>query len=212
MTLSCILSSVLLSGVLVSPLNRCITNCAHKLTTSKSLILTIAGCQEEADARCDWKLVGPQNHRISRRSVDSDKVGAQFELNPSGLIANKSYRVLFDIGRISAEYSFVIDMIPSGGRCEVTPPEGQVIETPFKITCSGWKDDDSPLWYDFSFVDLEGDAKLLCYGWEPHCDGLALPSGPPERNHKVELLVNITDRLGSFTTVKLSVKVSHVTV
>lgn len=138
-------------------------------------------------------------------------MGSQFELDPSNLVANKTYKVFFDLGAVSAEYNFITDMITSGGWCEVTPPEGQVIDTPFKIVCSNWKDDDSPLSYEFFFVHPEAGVKLLCYGWESYCTDLALPSGSPERNYTVELLAKITDMLGSFKTVSLKVKVSLLT-
>ena len=138
-------------------------------------------------------------------------MGAQYEFDPSGLVPNKTYKVYFDQGAVSAEYSFVTDMVPSGGRCDVTPSEGQVIETPFSVVCSNWQDDDSPLSYEFFFDHPATGPKLLCYGWEPHCTDLALPSGSPDTNYNVKLLAIITDRLGSFRVAPLQVKVRFVT-
>ena len=54
---------------------------------------------------------------------------------------------------IAEEMAFVTNSPPriSDGRggCSVTPSEGFVLNTEFNISCSGWKDFDLPLNYEF---------------------------------------------------------------
>ena len=133
----------------------------------------------------------------------------RFKLDPSNLTPNRTYTIFFNNAdnRFSAQYSVITDMPPSGGSCVVSPSEGVVIETKFLISCTGWKDEDSPLWYEFFFKHRTYGPMLLFYGWMPHSDGLFLPPGLEENNFNVELFVKITDVLGSYRTFPLQVKV-----
>ena len=100
-------------------------------------------------------------------------------------------------------------MSPSGGSCIASPSEGVVIETLFRISCTGWSDEDSPLWYEFFLGNPTYVPMLLFYGWLPYSDGLFLPPGLEENNFNLELFVKITDVLGSYRTFPLQVKVSR---
>jgi len=158
-------------------------------------------------------VYGPPSHGISRRSVDSQLISVfysnQFRLDPSNLIPNQTYTIFFNnaVSGFTTKYSIVTDMPPSGGSCVVSPSEGVVIETQFRISCTGWSDEDSPLWYEFFFKHPSYGPMLLFYGWTPYSDGLFLPPGLEENSHKLELFVKITDVLGSYKTFPLQAKV-----
>lgn len=89
----------------------------------------------------------------------------------------------------------------------MSPSEGIVIETQFQITCTGWEDEDSPLWYEFFLRDPASRPMLLFYGPLPYSDPLFLPPGPEEDNFHLELFVNIWDALGTHKEFPLRVKV-----
>ena len=91
----------------------------------------------------------------------------------------------------------------------MSPLEGVVIETQFRISCTGWSDEDSPVWYEVFLGHPAYDPILLFYGWLPYSDGLFLPPGLEENNFNLELFVKITDVLGSYRTFPLQAKVSR---
>ena len=196
---------------------RCKENCARKLTPSKEFVLDGDGCQDNKNTICSWELYGPPptNGRISKRSVDSQLISIsyakQFQLDPSSLIPNMTYTILFNnnISGISAQYSVITDMSPTGGSCVVSPSEGQVIETQFRISCVGWTDEDSPLWYEFYLSHPGHGPMLLFYGWMPYSNGLFLPPGTKDNNYNVDLFVKISDVLGSYRIVPLQAKVCN---
>lgn len=196
---------------------RCRENCAYKLTTSKEFVLTGEGCQGNKNTSCKWELYGPppSNGGISRRSVGSQLISVsyakEFQLDPSNLIPNRTYTIFFnnDGSGFSAQYSVTTDMSPTGGSCVVSPSEGQVIETNFRISCAGWTDEDSPLWYEFFSRHPVHGSMLLFYGWMSDSAGLFLPPGSKENDFNVDLFVKISDVLGSYRIVPLQVKVRN---
>ena len=90
----------------------------------------------------------------------------------------------------------------------MSPSEGVVIDTQFRINCTGWSDEDSPLWYEFFLRDPTFGPMLLCYGWMPYSRELFLPPGQEKNNFGLELFVKIIDVLGSYDQFSLEVKVS----
>ena len=194
---------------------RCKENCAHKLAPSKELVLDGVGCQDDTNTTCIWELYGPPpaTGRISKRSVGEQLISIsyakQFQLDPRNLIPNRIYTILFnnDNSGFSAQYSVITDMFPTNGSCFVSPSEGQVIETQFIISCAGWRDEDSPLRYEFFLGNPEQGPMLLYYGWMPYSNGLFLPPGSKDNKHNVDLFVKISDVLGSYRIVPLQVKV-----
>ena len=94
----------------------------------------------------------------------------------------------------------------------VSPSEGLVIETQFRVSCTSWTDEDRPLWYEFFFSHPVHGPMLLFYGWMPDSTGLFLPPGLKENDFNVDLFVKISDVLGSYRIVPLRVKVGHFTI
>ena len=107
----------------------------------------------------------------------------------------------------SAQYSLTTDAPPSGGSCSVSPSEGVAIKTQFRISCQGWTDEDSPLWYEYFFKHPTYGSMLLFYGWMPFTNDLFLPPGLEKHNFTLELFVKIMDVLGSHTVFSLQAKV-----
>lgn len=197
-------------------LHRCRENCAYKLATFKEFILSGEGCQDNKNTACKWELYGPPPLKggISKRSVDSSQLisvsyAKEFHLNPSNLIPNRTYTIFFNNNNSGfwAQYSVRTDMSPTGGSCVVSPSEGVVIETQFNISCAGWTDEDSPLWYEFFSSHPVHGSMLLFYGWMPYSVGLFLPPGSKENDFNVDLFVKISDVLGSYRIVPLQAKV-----
>jgi len=44
---------------------------------------------------------------------------------------------------------FELNTAPTGGNCTVSPLTGVSTQTMFKVSCSGWNDDDGVLTYQF---------------------------------------------------------------
>ena len=182
------------------------------------MVLTSEGCYDnktQDTKTCKWELHGPRpsSNGISRRSVDSEVISIsyskQFKLDPSDLIPNQTYTIFFNNlnSGFSAQYSLTTDAPPSGGSCSVSPSEGVAIETQFRISCQGWTDEDSPLWYEYFFKHPTYGSMLLFYGWIPFTNDLFLPPGFEKHNFNLELFVKITDVLGSFAVFSLQAKV-----
>lgn len=195
---------------------RCRENCAYKLTTSKEFVLTGEGCRDNNNATCKWELYGPppSNGGISKRSIEDSQLisvsyAKQFNLDPGNLIPNRTYTIFFnnDNSGFSAQYSVITDMSPTGGSCVVSPSEGVVIETQFRISCASWTDEDSPLWYEYFLSHPTHGPMLLFYSWMSDSNGLFLPPGSKENDFNVDLFVKISDVLGSYRIVPLQVKV-----
>ena len=179
----------------------------HKLTTSTELVLRSEGCfsSNETKRPCQWELYGQAPSRLIR--VSNSRL---FKLNPQTLPPNQTYTVVFKDknSNVSSRYSVLTNMPPKGGSCIVSPSEGIVIETKFRINCTGWEDEDGPLWYEFFLRDLASTPMLLFYGALPYSDPLFLPPGREENKFHLELFVNIWDALGSHKEFPLRVKVS----
>ena len=135
----------------------------------------------------------------------STSSSAEFVLDPSNLIPNETYTIALNDGSsASAKYWVTTDTSPSGGSCVVTPSEGKVIQTRFLITCAGWTDEDSPLWYEF----FQSRSTLLSYSWMSYSQELFLPTGSPQNDFTLNLFAKISDVLGSYSIFPLQVKVN----
>ena len=104
-----------------------------------------------------------------------------------------------------SEHHFTTNMPPRNGNCKVTPTEGKVLKTHFRIECSGWHDEDGPLIYKV----LRGE-KLLQHGQDPKLSPSLLPLGPHQNNYTYHLTVKVFDKYNSFGQVTLLVMVSVV--
>lgn len=101
-----------------------------------------------------------------------------------------------------SEHHFTTNIPPQKGNCNVSPTEGKVLETYFKIECSGWHDEDGPLIYKV----LLGES-LLRLGQDPKLPPSLLPQGPHQNNYTYNLTVKVFDKYNSFSEETLLVTV-----
>lgn len=104
-----------------------------------------------------------------------------------------------------SEHHFTTNIPPRNGNCNVSPTEGKVLETHFRIECPGWHDEDGPLIYKV----LRGE-KLLQHGQDPKLSPSLLPLGPHQNSYTYNLTVKIFDKYNSFSEGTLLVTVSAV--
>lgn len=80
-----------------------------------------------------------------------------------------------------------------------------MLETQFKIECSGWHDEDGALIYKV----LLGET-LLQHGQDPKLPPSLLPLGPHQNDYAYNLTVKVFDNYNSFSEETLLVTVSVV--
>lgn len=93
-----------------------------------------------------------------------------------------------------SEHHFTTNIPPQKGNCSVSPTEGKVLETHFRIECSGSHDEDGPLIYKV----LLGES-LLQHGQDPKLPTSLLPQGPHQNNYTYNLTVKVFDKYNSFS-------------
>lgn len=80
-----------------------------------------------------------------------------------------------------------------------------MLETRFRIECSGWYDEDGPLLYKV----LRGET-LIQHGQDPKLSPSLLPLGLNQNNYTYNLTVKVFDKYNSFSEETLLVTVSAV--
>ena len=90
---------------------------------------------------------------------------------------------------------------PKKGSCAVQPDKGVALETKFKVSCWGFKDEDQPLAYEFFFTKDDGKTnESLGYGLQSSRSPILLPNGLKEHDFEIKFSVKIFDNLGASTT------------
>ncbi|KAI8500841.1 hypothetical protein Bbelb_216590, partial [Branchiostoma belcheri] len=108
----------------------------------------------------------------------------------------------------SSEYSFTLNEPPSVGTCAVHASDTS--EGSFEIQCQGFYDSDLPLRYDFEYTpadvtvasvnstDDSSNQLLLYSGPASSTPPIRLPTGNPDRNYELEIVIRVADALGAF--------------
>ena len=112
-----------------------------------------------------------------------------------------------------SEYRFMTNRPPTGGRCGIDPAEGEAGTTEFTITCRGWVDSDTPLFYKAE--QASGDPMnsiVLHNGPRANFPAMVLPAGHKSNGFAYDITVLISDSRGSASAVHLGVKVCFVAV
>ena len=104
-----------------------------------------------------------------------------------------------------SEHIFTTNIPPRKGNCNVSPTEGKVLETQFRIECSGWHDEDGTLIYK-----VLQEETLRQHGQDPVLPPSVLPLGPYQNNYTYNLTVKVFDKYNSFSEETLLVTVSNV--
>ncbi|XP_072168341.1 uncharacterized protein [Diadema setosum] len=108
-----------------------------------------------------------------------------------------------------ASYDFITNERPTVGNCSMVPPNGTALETEFNIECQDWTDPDMPLNYRFAQRLKESESWTWLYnGEKSYMDTpTVFPQGYEENDFLVFLLVRVTDYIGSFSDLELTVEV-----
>jgi len=88
----------------------------------------------------------------------------------------------------------------------VSVDEGIVLKDEFKLTCSSWQDEHTPLEYTF-FLVRKGITKVLCKGKFTDCKTV-LPMGSEQDGYMYPVWVSVTDQIGGSTLTSFNVTVS----
>ncbi|EDO49422.1 predicted protein [Nematostella vectensis] len=97
-----------------------------------------------------------------------------------------------------ASIIFKVNELPVDGRCSVFPLTGVELETAFIVRCLGWKDKLQPLGYEVSYSQrrASGPYRLLYTGSNNRIS-VILPSGPPQQDYKVYVMVSVYNNKGA---------------
>lgn len=109
-----------------------------------------------------------------------------------------------------SEYQVTSNNPPAGGRCEVRPLSGITLETAFSFTCSGWKDPDRPLQFEFIYFNTEDDVLNVVYKGIKSSVETKLPAGTKPNNFTIDFRVRVDDVYGAYTEVKIPVQVGRI--
>ena len=105
-----------------------------------------------------------------------------------------------------SEYQATTNIPPNGGKCEARPLSGITVETTFTFRCSGWKDPDRPLQYEFIYFTSNNRLNVVYKGVQPGTK-TKLPAGEKTNNFTIDFRVRVADVFGAFTLVKIPVQV-----
>lgn len=91
---------------------------------------------------------------------------------------------------------------PEKGTCTAKPPEGTPMDPMFTLNCTGFKDVEKPLHYEF-FYSTNGEDKItLGSGLEDFRSKVTLPSG------LIKLYAKVSDNLGASTEVEFQLQLN----
>ncbi|KAI8494931.1 hypothetical protein Bbelb_275360 [Branchiostoma belcheri] len=218
---------------------RCVSNCWKKVNPRGVLKLqaVCTSCRRGNRLTYTWKLF-KVNHTIPEKAPLLEEVpnlgnlsqtGAStssLAIRPDTLEQGATYRV-----RVKAyannpetpgfsEGEYVVNYIPYGGRCHISPKVGHAYDTMFIVECTGWKDEgDLPqrvppgaeppkvtLKYKFNSI-IMGDTNLIYFGNIPFTMPVQIAMGDCERDFAADILVQVFDPYEAYADYRLTVKV-----
>lgn len=84
------------------------------------------------------------------------------------------------------------------GKCTAKPLKGKPLEPEFTLSCTGFKDVDEPLQYEFFYSKGEGSKnETLGSGIEDSRSRVTFPSGVKKNGYNLKLYAKISDSLGA---------------
>ena len=125
---------------------------------------------------------------------------------PYKLSPGQLYEFTAAAGAASASLQVPVNDAPSGGSCSASPASGVALTTSFRLSCSGWRDSDSPIRYTFTMKDEVRGQYVAISGAQTEASLETIL--PPTQSGNVTLRVFITDSLRSITTYDLVVAAS----
>lgn len=109
-----------------------------------------------------------------------------------------------------SEYQATTNSPPAGGKCEVRPLSGITLDTTFTFKCTGWKDPDRPLQYEFIYFTTDDSVLNVVYKGLKSSEETKLPTGEKTNNFTIDFRVRVADIFGSFTEVRIPVQVRRI--
>ncbi|XP_066292394.1 polycystin family receptor for egg jelly-like isoform X1 [Branchiostoma lanceolatum] len=218
---------------------RCVSNCWKKVNPRGVLKLqaVCTSCRRGNRLTYTWKLFRV-NHTIPEKAPLLEEVpnlgnlsqtGAStssLAIRPDTLEQGATYRV-----RVKAyannpetpgfsEGEYVINYVPYGGKCDISPKVGHAYDTMFIVECTGWKDEGDleqrvppgveppkvTLKYKFNSI-IMGDTNLIYFGNIPFTMPVQIAMGDCERDFAADILVQVFDAYEAYADYRLIVKV-----
>ena len=129
-------------------------------------------------------------------------------IKKNSLPSNTTFRLKLFVTSLSGlegfgELEFKTSGAPHSGYCASSVSEGVALETEFTFECFEWKDESTPLSYEFRVED-----DLICYGGSSKFDSTVLPAGQPEDEYKLRINIVIKNSVGVPVEETLFVKVT----
>ena len=154
----------------------------------------------------DWIQVGELKNKLRTRLTSPRLV-----THPGVLEPNKLYKFVLTAKRRRghpgySEYQVTTNIPPTKGKCQASPLSGTTLETTFTFTCSGWKDPDRPLQYEFIYV-TDDDVVNVVYKGMKSSKKTKLPAGEKTNNFTIDFRVRVGDMFGAFAEVRIPVQV-----
>lgn len=208
---------------------RCTSNCGEKVIQSKSLKI-FPECKGQLCSNVDntkWSILlhrptskGKQWKEFTHKTI----VGLKYP--PRSLFANWSsisardfvfkLKAVIELRAkreiIKEEYfmKFTLNSSPftssdTNSGCFVKPENGYAVSTTFNISCSGWRDEDEPLTYEYRYYTSVG---LVINGpITLNTLSTKLPVGDWKEDYSFPVDIYIRDSLGDFSTERVLIKV-----
>ncbi|KAK2571916.1 Polycystin-2 [Acropora cervicornis] len=189
----------------------CIINCGQTTTNARISLTTTCLGDACKSAKYQWLLASLHPPDNKEMAITLTRNMTETELNLPGIIIKKdalagnvAYRLKVSVTQAHgpagvSSYQFRMNAPPEGGQCTVKPLNGSALTTLFNIQCSGWKDSEKPLTYQFQYKTAGGLYTVVSYGSEDHVETV-LPQGQKD-NFTFEFSVTIKDKLFAETTV-----------
>ncbi|KAK3260962.1 hypothetical protein CYMTET_30109 [Cymbomonas tetramitiformis] len=121
------------------------------------------------------------------------------------------------VGPAFSTLRVVVNSPPAPGTFTVTPVSGTVLDTEFQMAAGGWEDEDTPLWYQLSYMVTGGETNpqqtmLNEYKPETRASTKLPEEGLEAFGREVQMFVTVRDALGAVTSASATVEVQPVVV
>ncbi|XP_038048999.1 polycystin-1-like [Patiria miniata] len=131
---------------------RCVSNCRDKTNPTSSFTLqgSCDNCDIHSESMFTWSLYikqkGTQVYQEVSNLGDKTSTGVSKQgiaFNPNQLDAGNEYNLRLDVkdallGNGFIQHSFLTNLPPYNGSCQITPSEGYAVTTEFSVNCTGW--------------------------------------------------------------------------
>lgn len=209
----------------MSIFSSCKDNCDAKINPSRRVALGKL-CMDSLCGRgltYRWSLfkasVVNQSHWVSDQTFQDKSrtrlTSPRLVTRPGVLEPNTMYKFVLTAQRRgghpgNSEYQVTTNSPPAGGKCEARPLSGITLETTFSFTCSGWKDPDRPLQFEFIYFTTEDGVLNVVYKGTKSSVETKLTAGAKTNNFTIDFRVRVVDMFGAYTEVKISVQVGRI--